>query len=93
MWGVSLPFHKYETAIFCKVFNVNRLAEGKPVFSQTISDFSQTEGKFFIKKVFRKCRKSAVFRIFAGVWRFYTYKTATLVKHSRQTFSLQNPSE
>ena len=43
-------FYKYETAIFCKVFNVNRLAEGKPVFSQTIGDFSPTGGNFSSKK-------------------------------------------
>ena len=63
-------FHKYEAVFCCKVFNINTLVYGLLVFSQTMRILVQHKRKFFIKKVLRKCRKSAVFRNFAGKWRF-----------------------
>ena len=80
------PLHKYEAVFCCKVFNINTLVYGLLVFSQTMRILVQHKRKFFIKKVLRKCRKSAVFRNFAGEWRFYTYETSTLVKHFQPFF-------
>lgn len=80
------PLHKYEAVFCCKVFNINTLVYGLLVFSQTMHILVQHKRKFFIKKVLRKCRKSAVFRNFAGEWRFYTYETSTLVKHFQPFF-------
>ena len=78
--------HKYEAVFCCKVFNINTLVYGLLVFSRTMRVLVQHKRKFFIKKVLQKCRKSAVFRNFAGEWRFYTYETSTLVKHFQPFF-------
>ena len=61
--GDLSPLYKYEAVFCCKVFNINTLVYGLLVFSQTMRVLVQHKRKFFIKKVLRKCRKSAVFRI------------------------------
>ena len=98
-------FHKYEAVFCCKVFNINTLVYGLLVFSQTMCVLVQHKRKFFIKKVLRKCRKSAVFRNFAGEWRFYTYKavinssmgTRTKLRNNKEfcgmVINMMKPSE
>lgn len=53
------------------------LAFPRQAISQTIRVLVQQRGQIFIKKVTAKRLKSAVFRIFAHEWRFYTYKAVT----------------